>query len=605
MEFFVLGPVGATHHNKKISLGGEKQKTVLAALLLARGKIVSNRRLTELLWGNYPPKTSTAQIYTYMSRLRKQIGRSSEIEFAPPGYMMHIGQSWLDLGLFQLLEKTCREELGAHHYDAASQHARDALALWTGPALSSTSEVLREDELPWLEEARMGILEHRIEADLALGQAARLVAELTRLVSQYPLREKLRANLMIALYQTDRQADAIATFHQGKALLEEEFGIDPSAVLRETYQAVLECRPALDPPSREPVTLSLHSPETSLPGMLPANTFDFVGRKNEQAVLDRLADPGSDQNSRIIFISGMAGIGKSALAIRGANTLTANFQDGQLYADLGGSKNERIAPSAVLECFLQALGVRHDLVPADEDERVRLYRSKVAGRRVLVLLDNAVDEQQVRPLLPGGDRCRTIVTSRRTLGALNGIHLTPLECLDTQESLAMLTAIVGHERIMAERGPAERIARYCGGLPLAIHVVASRLLTHQHVPLTQVADDLSDPGYWARFAVHDPDVRIRLASIYRDLPAHERAAFKLLATTGHSIVTSQTVASLLNLTLSNAETILDSLADTGLVTRDTLQRNGDLVFRFHSLLTTFARGASPVLSRRPGFGQCA
>ncbi|WP_165495343.1 AfsR/SARP family transcriptional regulator [Actinomadura roseirufa] len=588
MEFFILGPVEACKGSAPANLGGAKQKTLLAALLLAGGRVISDDRLSTLLWGEAPPTTSSAQIYTYVSRLRKQFGNDVAITRRPPGYMIDLGESALDLERFERLSGKYREEIRTGRYQDAARHAREALALWRGPALAGTTQFLADAELPRLEETRMAALEDRIEADLALRRAPRLVPELTRLVAEYPLREQLRVKLMIALYQAGRQADAVSVFHQGRLILKEELGVDPGPALWETHQAVLENRPSLEPHPAPPIDVSPGAPATEIPAMLPPDVADFVGRSKQLA---QLCDPEAGAHGGrppVLLVSGMAGVGKSALAVRAAHARKAEFPDGRLYADLGGNGSDRVDPGRVLSGFLGALGVPAEQVPAGLDERIRLYRGGIAGRRLLVLLDNAVDERQVRPLLPGGD-CLTLVTSRRTLAALDGLHLDELEVLDTQESLDMLGTIIGRERLDAEPGQAVRIAERCGGLPLAIRIAGARLIARRHWSLARIADQLSGEDSLDGLVLGDLDVRSRVEFSYRELPERERAAYSELAAAGLSAFRVQAAAKTLGVTVCLAEKIVESLADASLLSMDTVYRGPDPVYRFHDLFMTFAR----------------
>ncbi|WP_165975325.1 AfsR/SARP family transcriptional regulator [Actinomadura rubrisoli] len=589
MEFFILGPVEARRAGVAADLGGAKQKTLLAALILAGGWVISDDRLSTLLWGEAPPTTSSAQIYTYVSRLRKQFGDEVGIVRRPPGYMIRLGDSWLDFQQFELLTAQYREELRTGRYPEAARHAREALAFWRGPALAGTTEFLTDAELPRLEEERMAALEGRIEADLAMRQAARIVPELTRLVAEYPLRERLRVKLMIALYQVGRQADAVGVFHHGRLILKEELGVDPGAALCETYQAVLEGHPSLDPRPAPLIAVPPPPPATEVPAMLPPDIPDFVGRAEHLAEVCGPRPPDSADRPPVFLISGMAGIGKSALAVRAARSLMGDFPDGQLYADLGGNGSERVAPEDALLGFLRALGLPDHAIPADRNERIRLYRSKIANRRFLILLDNAVDERQVRPLLPGGNDCQTLITSRRTLAALDGVHLAEIEVLDTGESLEMLGAIIGRARLDAEPDHAVRIAEQCGGLPLAIRIVGARLIAKRHWSLSRIVDQLSEADSLDGFVLGDLDVRSRVEYSYRELPERERAAYSELAAAGLSAFRVQAAAKTLGVTVGLAEKIVESLADASLLSMDSVYQGREPVYRFHDLFMMFAK----------------
>ncbi|MCT7354133.1 AfsR/SARP family transcriptional regulator, partial [Streptomyces sp. 15-116A] len=253
MEFRVLGPIEVRRAGHRVPISGTKLHTVLAALLLARGEVVSDDRLSRLLWGWAPPVTAGAQLYTYVSRLRKLLGADILIDRRPPGYAMAIGNAWVDLFAFEELARTGREALLARDHEKAADLLRDALARWSGPPLANTTEHLAETEGPSLLEARAATLEYRIAADLELGRHEQITAELTGLVAEFPLRERVRGQLMTALCRSGRQADAIHVYHHGRAALAEELGVDPCEELQATYRALLEgtlTRPPQDRPPR-------------------------------------------------------------------------------------------------------------------------------------------------------------------------------------------------------------------------------------------------------------------------------------------------------------------------------------------------------------------
>jgi SARP family transcriptional regulator, regulator of embCAB operon len=261
MEYRILGPVEARTNGREVSLDGEKQRTVLAALLIARNGVLSDARLSDLLWGQRPPATLNAQIYTYVSRLRKSLGPGVNITRRAPGYTLHIGSAWFDLAEFEHQVRSGRAALVSGSYAESVRLLGAALALWRGPALANVTEHLAAEEGPRLEEAMINALEWRIEADLALGRHTRVLSELTRLVHEHPLHERFRAQLMTALYRCDRQAEALDLYNDGRRLFAEELGIDPGEMLREVHQAILTADPWLRVPNpqRVPVGSLAHN----------------------------------------------------------------------------------------------------------------------------------------------------------------------------------------------------------------------------------------------------------------------------------------------------------------------------------------------------------
>ncbi|WP_165969116.1 AfsR/SARP family transcriptional regulator [Actinomadura sp. KC06] len=589
MEIFILGSIEARLNGERISLDGAKQKTVLAALLLSRDHILPDYRLSGLLWGENPPATASSQIYTYVSRLRKYLGGEVSIVRKPPGYMMSIGRAVLDHEIFQRLARAGQLDLKNRQFRSASEHFRQALSLWRGPALANVSEFLAEAELPRLEEARMTAIEDRVEARLALGEQLQVIPELTGLVAEYPLRERLRAQLMVALYRAGRQADALTVFHAGRRLLAEELGVDPGATLTDTHLAILANAPALDhTPGIEPVRgVERH---TLRPRLLPPNVIDFAGRAAELSEVVAALTARDVAAPAAVEISGMPGVGKSALALRAAHAARDHFPDGQLYADLAPADGAPLAPGTVVLSFLRALGMTDKEIPAEFGERVRLYRTLTADRRVLVVLDHAENEAMLRPLLPSGQDCRTLFTARRDVASGVGARTVRLETLDDEGSLAMLTRIVGDERVAAEPEAAQRIAALCGGLPLALRVAGTRLCTKPHWPLETMVRRLE----WSRSRLDvlrhgSLDVRTRIESGFLELDGQARDTFALLGLLDDPDFTAPAASRVLSLSEAESEEILETLLDARMLQVSACAKTGHFRYRFHELFRLFAR----------------
>ncbi|MGI5531188.1 BTAD domain-containing putative transcriptional regulator [Streptomyces syringium] len=460
MDFKILGPVSAERDGHPVALDGGKQRTALATLLLAHGQVVTDERLTALLWGWDPPATSTHQLYTYVSRLRTRLGPRHGLRRHGAGYRMDIGDADFDWDTFRSLADAGRADLLAARYADAERRLGRALALWWGPALTDVTEHLARAEGPRLEEARLSALENHTEAALALGRHNDLVPALTRQVTLHPVRERLRGQLMTALFRCGRQADALAVYEAGRRVLADDLGIDPGPELRALHQDVLTgTLPPPPAPERERVTPAappapspaavVRAPHPEpvgqggwqglVPAMLPAAPGDFTGRQAEtDEVLTALR---AHQDA---VITGAPGTGKSALALWAAERCRADFPHGGLYADLRTDTGAPRDPAEVLGWFLRALRTTPDQLPVTLDERVQLYRTLLAGRRALVVLDNAHDDSQVRPLLPGGGESRTVVTGVRSpLASLEGTRLVRLGPMPPEEAVALLTAITG------------------------------------------------------------------------------------------------------------------------------------------------------------------
>jgi DNA-binding SARP family transcriptional activator len=604
LEFRILGPVDVVRNGVVIALDGSKQCTVLAALLLADGRVLSDSRLSYLLWGDSPPTTVHAQIYTYVSRLRKYLGPQVDICRRPPGYTMDIGALRFDLLEFEQLTRLGRETLGHGHYQNAAELLHSALACWRGPALANVSEFLAASDVYRLEEARMVTLECRIEADLALGRHSQVVSELTGLVTEHPLREQLRAKLMVALYRLDRQSDALATYRDARRILADEIGADPGVTLSEAYQAVLHGGPEIrypagarapDHPRRQPA----HPPD-----WLPPDLPDFSGRDGEFERLRSILvaqQPESTQPSVVPVVSGMAGVGKTALALRAVYALRPPFPDGQLYADLGGSSARPSDPADVLGWFLRAINGAGSFLPAGCDERAQLYRSRLASRRMLVLLDDAVNDEQVRPLLPAAAGCRVIITSRNRLEALAGSALIDLEALEPEAALALFTRIVGGDRADAEPGAAKHIVDLCGRLPLGLRIAGARLAARPHWQLSRLADRLDDDGRRLNeLSLGTMNVRESIRMSYDRLSERARTTLQRLSLLNVADFPAWTVAVLLGSSSADGEEIAESLVDLHLLEMGQPDHRGRPRYRFHDLVRLFAREAAAEQQRDRG-----
>lgn len=596
MEFQLLGPVEARVGTQRVPLSGSKVHTVLAVLLLARGRVVGDTRLSSLLWGWEPPATMNAQIYTYISRLRKLLGEDVDLVRRQPGYQLLAEGARVDTVEFERLERIGRRALEERRYAEAGETLRSALGLWQGPALANVTPYLAEAELPQLEETRATALEHRIEADLALARHHELVPELTGLVVEFPVRERLRAQLMVALYRCGRQADALRVYHDGREVLADELGVDPGADLTTAYQSVLrgELSP-LPEPASVPTSAPYGSADT--PVTLPPYVADFTGRESEFADLcARLAPaPEGDRTvfrPRRLLINGMAGVGKTALAVRVAHAVADSFPDGQLFAELRDADGKSKHPGKVLVQLLRALGETSPHVSApqdgkarDLDELIRLYRTRTAGKRVLIVLDDAASELQLDALLPASAEAAVLVTSRGQLAAVPGSHTTALAPMDEGEALAMLATIAGVSRIAVEPDAAREITAACAGLPLALRIAATRLASRPHWPANRLAQRLADPA--ARMGeLHsgDLDVRSSLLTSLRRLPAGEAELLGRLAVLGRDEFPAKAAGAVLRMSEAVAEEFLEGMVDVALLEMAGIDTAGLPRYRFHELV---------------------
>ncbi|WP_369244670.1 BTAD domain-containing putative transcriptional regulator [Streptomyces sp. R41] len=599
MDFQVLGPVEARKGGERIALSGSKVHTVLASLLLARGRVVSDERLSSMLWGWEPPATAGAQIYTYMSRLRKLLGDEVEIDRRPPGYVLRAPHSTVDLLEFEQLDREGRTALGrGRHLEASTQLSR-ALGLWRGAALGNVTEYLAGAELARLEELRLHALESRVEADLELGRHEQLTAELTGLVAEFPLREKLRAQLMTAFYRCGQQADALHTYHEGRKVLDEQLGIEPGEALGATYQAVLvgSLGTKKGAPARTVVSASYgdgdpRDPYEPRPATLPPDIEDFIGREEELAALcEQLAESRKGDGPRALLVTGMAGVGKTALAVRAAHRSAAHFPDGQLFAELAHPDGRPKKLGEVLTVLLRALGAPVDGTgrTADLDELIRRYRTRTARRRLLVVLDGAVDSRELDLLLPGSAAAAVLITGRARLTRVAQARTTVLTPFERDTSYELLAAGVGRRRLLAEPDATNEVLTYCGGLPLAVRIAGSRLAARSHWPVSWLASRLADPEQRLReLSYGGLELRRALLPSLRQLPRQAGRTLVRLAGIGTEPFPAQRAARHLAEPESAAEESLEHLVDAALLDICGVDRLGRPLYRFHELVLLFA-----------------
>ncbi|MFD9616829.1 BTAD domain-containing putative transcriptional regulator [Streptomyces virginiae] len=604
MEFRVLGPVEVRRDGRRVALSGAKLHTVLAALLVAREEVISDERLCRLLWGWAPPATVSAQLYTYVSRLRKILGDDVLIDRRPPGYAMSIGNATLDLNEFEKLALGGREALLAEDFEKAGELLRGALARWNGTPFANATEYLADAEAPRLTEARAVTLEHRIAADLALGRHEQITGELTGLVAEFPLRERIRCQLMTALCRSGRQADAIHLYHHGRAVLSDELGVNPGEELQATYRALLEG--TLD---RRPRTAAVPAGPRRVaagradgaPAMLPPDTVDFTGREPELELLCRALAPDAQSTGRPrrVLVTGMAGLGKTALAVHAAHRCRRHFPDGQLYADLRAPDGTPWHPTRVLRGLLRALGPMDDVPAAeDQDQLVRLYRERTRGKQLLIVLDNASGAAQLGPLLPNTPEPAVLVTGRTALPTVAGAHTVALAPLAPRDSLELLSAAAGPARVASAPGAASSIVEHCAGLPLALRIVGTRIASRPHSTPDRLAGRLADPVTRLR-ELHsgDLDVHSSLLPSWRALDPEVRSVFPALAALGPQPFPAADAAVSLGLPEVEAERLLEALADAALLEVSGADERGQPCYLFHPLVRLFAlslgEGAAP------------
>jgi DNA-binding SARP family transcriptional activator len=593
----LLGALTLSVDDGERDLGGTRQRVVLAMMALNANRVVPIEQLIDAVWESAPPTTARAQIQICVSGLRRVLagaGDTAQIRTRSPGYLLEIPESNLDVAQFNILVASARAHVDADRISEAVATLRSALSLWRGPALAGMySELLRRGAAQ-LEDAKVAAVMERIRLDLALGRHDEVVGELFALVKEHPLRERLREYLMLGLYRSGRQAEALEVCRDARATLMDELGIELGQSVRRLETAILNRDPELDVAVNGVGTRPTTTPEhqSVVPRSLPASIADFTGRQSQLTEVKRvLGDDQQDQPAgygmRIVSISGKGGVGKSTLALRAAHELRDAYPDGHLYGDLGSPDgDDRIRD--VLARFLHALGISGNAMPDDDEERGQLYRSRVANKRVLVVLDGASDEDQVIPLLPAGQGCAVIVTSRARLSGLPGARQIDIDVFDVNHSLEMLTTIVDPSRLHAEPEAALELVNLCGGLPLAIRIAGARLASRPHWRIDVLVarlrnsvrrlDELSYRGLV---------LRSNIGLSYRALSGTARCLFRRFALITSLDFPGWTAAALLDTDIYDAFDVLESLVEAQLL--ETVQYPGErLRYRFHDLIRVFA-----------------
>ncbi|MEV0809798.1 BTAD domain-containing putative transcriptional regulator [Micromonospora sp. NPDC050200] len=575
MRYRVLGPVAVDRDGVSLPLGGPKPRAVLAALLLEAGRVVSEERLIALVWGDDPPPTVRGQLQVHVSGLRKLLG-ADRIVRRPPGYLIDVCPGELDLDDFtEAVEQARRTGAG----DAArlADGLRSALAMWSGPVVGGTPESLLSRVAPALRERRSAVLEELFEAEIAAGRHAEVVGELVQATRDHPFREGLHGLLMTALHRAGRTAEALEVYAALRDGLADELGVEPGAQLQEVRLQVLQGTPATDDAS-------------PIPRQLPADLLSFAGRAEPLARLDALlGDAGA--SVRIAAVVGTAGVGKTTLAVHWSHRVRHLFPDGQLYVNLRGfdTGGGEVEPAEAVRGFLDAFAVPPERLGFSVEAQVGLYRSIIAGKRVLIVLDNARDAEQIRPLLPGTSGCFVVVTSRADLTGLvaaEGAYQTRLDLPSDDEAREMLVRRLGAARVAAESEAVRAIITASARLPLALAVVAARAANHPDFPLTAIAGELTD-----RADVLDlfdggapgTDLRAVLHASYQMLGPDAARVFRLLSLHPGPDVTVPAVAGLAGLPRRQARRAVVELTRANLLTERVLGR-----YTFHDLLRGYA-----------------
>ena len=588
VSFRVLGPLEVRGKNgAPVHIRRQRQRALLALLVVRSGRSVSVDEIIERLWGDDPPASARANVHTYVSDLRRLLSATEpRPERSGGGYLLKVATDECDALLFEQLVAAGHRELDDGRVGEAAERLGRALGLWRGRVL--------EDVEPYewvtsfanrLELARLDALEDQVEARLRLGQHRELATELAELTTRHPLRERLWQHYLVALHGAGRRAEALAAHQRLRATLASELGVEPGPAIRELHRAISSGEAIHLDGDRRP------------PAMLPPDVADFTGRGTEVSDLLALLS-GESAGLTIVGATGMAGVGKTTLAVHASHLLANAYRDGQLYVNLRGAD-----PGEVLGRFLRALGVDSRAVPGGVAERTEMYRTTLAHRRVLVVLDNAADEAQVRPLLPGSASCSVLITSRTQLTGLESAHWLDLDAFAPDEALRLLGRVVRDGRTQSQPADATEIVRLCGSLPLAIRIAGARLNARPGWRLSRLTALLrGERDRLDQLTTGDLAVGASLALSYDDLDQPTRRLVSRL-----SLFDLPDFAAWLADAVHDgpAGASLERLVDSHLLTVAGTDPAGQLRYRFHDLVRLYARSRADETDRSAlpdGFG---
>lgn len=578
-----------------VALPRRKQRALLALLLLRAGTVVATDEIVDALWGDRPPASARANLHSYVSALRVALARAAPADGVRPrsvagGYVLDVRPDESDVGVFDALVVEGRRALAEARHEAAADVLTRALGLWRGQAMEGLGP--QEWLVPFttrLEESRLAAVEDQAEARLCLGRHAELTAELALVVARHPFRERINGLYIQALHRAGRRPEALAVYNRLSDVLDAEFGTRPSPYLRTLHRRIRADDLVVPPAGGAPAVAPAAAP---CPALLPPDIPDFTGRTEHLQKLTGLLDRGADDPPDVLVVAGivgMAGVGKTALAVRVAHRLAASYPDGQLHVNLHGAERSSLDPAEVLAQFLRAFGVDWRAIPADLAERAALYRSRLAGRRVLIVLDNAASEQQVRPLLPGSPTCAVLVTSRRRLTGVEGARWLDLDVLSDADAVRLLASVVADDRIARQPAEAVEIVRLCGRLPLAVRIAGARLASRAAWRPSDLVQRLGDQ--WHRLdhlTAGDLEVRASLALSRDGLDPDARRLFGRLGMFAVPDFTVLLAAAVLDTTVDEAGRHVESLVDAQLLMTGQ-DRAGQFRYRFHDLVRLYAR----------------
>jgi DNA-binding SARP family transcriptional activator len=624
VQFRILGPVELWVAGVRTDLGPLKQRTMLAALLIDPGHPVTQETLIERVWGGTPPAEVRNAVYTYITRLRRILERAASRDGSrinlmrrSGGYLLEVDHDRIDVHRFLHLLKQAGTASVSEPECAA--FLRQALSIWHGTPLADLQGSWAARVRERLIRQRCDSLVARADVEMRLGYSAVIVEELREALAEQPLAEGLICQLLRVLYHVGRGAEALDTYARARTLIVDEVGAEPCAELRRVHQEILcetlplpagwrrvegsdrppqsTCGPSAlgsmaatpEPQPGDGTVARLPARRGFTPCLLPADIADFTGREDEVDQLIRALSSSHPHSVAVAAVVGRSGLGKTALAVHVAHRMRGEFPDGQLYVDLRGDGREPVNPWHVLDRFLRILGVASSAVPDTLDERAELYRVLLAGRRVLVVLDNAADEAQVVSLLPGSVPCGVLVTSRARFAGISCTRIT-LEVLGQADAVRLLAQVVGEERVWAEAREAHKLIALCGRWPLAVRIAGARLVARPHRGIAQFVAHLEDERHRLDELTYGKvGVRDALDGSYQRLDPQARQLFRQLGLLDIECFAAQVAGPLLDTDEASADNILDQLVDAQLVDAATGGRCGQVYYQFNELIRVFAR----------------
>jgi DNA-binding SARP family transcriptional activator len=595
VEFRVLGPLEVIKDRAPVSITAPRQRALLTVLALEANHVITVDRLVDSIWDELPPHTARSQVQICISSLRKLLGGDSTgdiILTRASGYQLCADAQMVDAIQFGQVLAQARAAAQAGQLENSVRHFRAALNLWRGPAAADIGSGVVQQAATRLTEQRLAAIEECVRIELQLGRQLEVIAELAALVAENPLREKLRAYQMIALYRAGRQAEALESYRAARRVFIDELGIEPGAELRDLEKAILSNDPRLAAATRMPEEEPRPARQRPavIPQQLPADVMDFTGREELSERLRTFLTLPSGTGARpmrVAVLTGMSGSGKTALAVHLAHAMAGSFPDGQLFVPMRGDDARPLSARRLLERCLRALGLPPGAMPSRQEEMAAAYRSLLATRRVLVILDDADLVAQVTSLLPGSEKCAVIVTSRHRLSGLIGAQFFDVGPLSASSAAELLWRVLGKVRPATLLGEVTRLAQLCGYLPLALRIVCARLLERPHWSVRQMIRRLeNERTRLAELQIDGLDVSAGISTSYDSLSVSARRLLLRLTLLGAVHFGAWVAAPLLDLDIEQGGDFLDELVGGRLV--EVRHGTGESRLYLHDLVRVFA-----------------